>query len=203
SVLFAGRRRSRRSAIRRLSPRLSSAEPAGHRQWQRPGLYPVPWILCHADPAGHPQGHDDLAAHQSTDRGPAGVGVRVCDRGGSTCRHPRSARRLQSIRRPRSPMGLAFMQRHIPLIFANLVAIFLLGPMTIIVPISLSSAISFEFSPPGYWLGYSAQFFYSAPWLNATLNSFIVAFGTMALTLLVALPAAFGLVRYRFRGKTG
>ena len=160
-------------------------------------------FLRHADPAGHPQGHDDLAAHQSTDRGPAGVGVRVCDRGGSTCRHPRSARRLQSIRRPRSPMGLAFMQRHIPLIFANLVAIFLIGPMAIIVPMSFSTAISFEFPPPGYWLGYYAQFFSSAPWLNATLNSFIVAFGTMALTLLVALPAAFGLVRYRFRGKTG
>jgi putative spermidine/putrescine transport system permease protein len=100
-------------------------------------------------------------------------------------------------------MGLAFMQRHIPLIFANLVAIFLIGPMAIIVPMSFSTAISFEFPPPGYWLGYYAQFFSSAPWLNATLNSFIVAFGTMALTLLVALPAAFGLVRYRFRGKTG
>ena len=37
--------------------------------------------------------------------------------------------------------------------------------------------------------------------LDATANSFIIAFGSMIFTLLVALPAAFGFVRYRFRGK--
>jgi len=94
------------------------------------------------------------------------------------------------------------MGRHVPLVLASLAAIFLIAPMTIIVPMSFSKAISFEFPPPGYWTGYYAQYFSSHSWLEATANSFIIAFGAMALTLLVALPAAFGFVRYRFYGKS-
>ena len=85
---------------------------------------------------------------------------------------------------------------------AVIVALFLLAPIAIIVPMSFSTAISFEFPPPGYWLGYYARYFHSAAWLNATANSFIIAFGSMILTMLVAVPAAFGYVRYRFRGKS-
>jgi len=94
------------------------------------------------------------------------------------------------------------MARHVPLLLASLAAIFLVAPMTIIVPMSFSKAISFEFPPPGYWTGYYAQYFSSHSWLEATANSFIIAFGSMALTLIAALPAAFGFVRYRFRGKS-
>ena len=91
--------------------------------------------------------------------------------------------------------------RHLPLVLAALVAIFLVAPMAIIVPMSFSKAISFEFPPPGYWTGYYAQYFSNESWLDATANSFVIAFGSMIFTLLVALPAAFGFVRYRFRGK--
>ena len=91
--------------------------------------------------------------------------------------------------------------RQIPLVLAWLTAMFLAAPIAIIVPMSFSSAISFEFPPPGYWTGYYAQYFTSHSWLEATANSFIIAFGTMAVTLIVALPAAFGFVRYRFHGK--
>jgi putative spermidine/putrescine transport system permease protein len=94
------------------------------------------------------------------------------------------------------------MARHIPLIVATAVAIFLIVPMAIIVPMSFSTAISFEFPPPGYWLGYYERYFHSDAWLNATANSFLIAFGAMTLTMIVALPAAFGYVRYRFRGKS-
>src|SRR5438067_10953139 len=91
--------------------------------------------------------------------------------------------------------------RHLPLVLAALVAIFLVAPMAIIVPMSFSKAISFEFPPPGYWTGYYAQDFSSQSWLEATANSFIIASGLMALTLIAALPAAFGFVRQRFYGK--
>src|SRR5947209_15408064 len=94
------------------------------------------------------------------------------------------------------------MLRNIPLLLAIVVAIFLVTPMAIIVPMSFSSAISFEFPPPGYWTGYYAQYFSSEAWLEATANSFIIAFGSMVFTLVVALPAAFGFVRYRFFGKS-
>jgi putative spermidine/putrescine transport system permease protein len=85
---------------------------------------------------------------------------------------------------------------------AALVAIFLVAPLAIIVPMSFSTAISFEFPPPGYWLGYYARYFQSASWLNATANSFVIALASMTLTMAVSLPAAFGYVRYRFPGRS-
>ena len=94
------------------------------------------------------------------------------------------------------------MTRHIPLTLATIVALFLIAPMAIIVPMSFSTAVSFEFPPPGYWFGYYVRYFHSTTWLSATANSFIIAFGSMVLTMLVALPAAFGYVRYKFRGKS-
>ena len=86
-------------------------------------------------------------------------------------------------------------------ILAVVVALFLVAPIVIIVPMSFSTAISFEFPPPGYGLGYYAKFFTSEEWLAPTLNSFVIAVGAMALTMLLVVPAAFGYVRYRFRGK--
>jgi putative spermidine/putrescine transport system permease protein len=88
------------------------------------------------------------------------------------------------------------------LILALLVALFLLAPIAIVVPMSFSTAISFEFPPPGYSLGYYAKYFTSDEWLEPTVNSFVIASGAMVLTLLLVLPAAFGCVRYRFRGKS-
>ena len=90
--------------------------------------------------------------------------------------------------------------RHVPLLLASVVALFLVAPLAIILPMSFSKAVSFEFPPPGYWTGYYAQYFASHSWLEATANSFIIAFGSMVFTLVAALPAAFGFVRYRFRG---
>jgi putative spermidine/putrescine transport system permease protein len=87
------------------------------------------------------------------------------------------------------------------LILAGLVALFLLLPIAIVVPMSFSTAISFEFPPPGYSLGYYAKYFTSEEWLKPTLNSLVIALGATTLTLLLVVPAAFGYVRYRFRGK--
>ena len=85
---------------------------------------------------------------------------------------------------------------------ALLVALFLLVPIAIVVPMSFSTSISFEFPPPGYSLGYYAKYFTSEEWLHPTLNSFVIAIGATVLTMLLVVPAAFGYVRYRFRGKT-
>jgi len=88
------------------------------------------------------------------------------------------------------------------LVLAVLGALFLLAPILIVVPMSFSTAISFAFPPPGYWLGYYAKYFTSEEWLEPTLNSLIIALGAMTLTMLLVVPAAFGYVRYRFRGKS-
>jgi putative spermidine/putrescine transport system permease protein len=87
------------------------------------------------------------------------------------------------------------------LILAGLVALFLLLPIVIVIPMSFSTAISFEFPPPGYSLGYYAKYFTSEEWLEPTLNSLVIALGATVLTMLLVVPAAFGYVRYRFRGK--
>jgi putative spermidine/putrescine transport system permease protein len=89
----------------------------------------------------------------------------------------------------------------LPLIASLVVALFLLSPILIVIPMSFSTAISFEFPPPGYWLGYYAKYFTSPEWLEPTLNSFVIALGTAIFTMALVVPAAFGYVRYRFRGK--
>src|SRR6516162_3477291 len=94
------------------------------------------------------------------------------------------------------------MLRNVPLLLAMVTALFLVAPMAIIVPMSFSTAISFEFPPPSYWTGYYREYFSNYAWLDATANSFIIASATMLLTLVVALPAAFGYARYRFFGKS-
>jgi putative spermidine/putrescine transport system permease protein len=90
----------------------------------------------------------------------------------------------------------------LPVGLAALGALFLIAPILVVVPMSFSTAISFAFPPPGYWLGYYAKYFSSEEWLEPTLNSLAIALGATALTMLIVVPAAFGYVRYRFRGKT-
>ena len=64
-------------------------------------------------------------------------------------------------------------------------------------PSVFSTAISFAFPPPGYWLGYYGKYFTSEEWLEPTLNSFVIAFGAMTLTMLLVVPAAYLLMRRR------
>jgi putative spermidine/putrescine transport system permease protein len=89
----------------------------------------------------------------------------------------------------------------IPLALAIPVAVFLVAPLLIVVPMSFSTAISFEFPPPGYWFGYYRAYVGDDAWLGPTANSLVIALGTMALTMLLVIPASFGFVRYRFSGK--
>ena len=89
----------------------------------------------------------------------------------------------------------------IPLILALVTALFLAAPLLVIVPMSFSTAISFEFPPPGYWLGYYRAYAGSEDWLVPTANSFVIALGTMVVTMLLVIPASFGYVRHRFAGK--
>ena len=87
------------------------------------------------------------------------------------------------------------------LLLAFLAALFLIAPILIVVPMSFSTAISFQFPPPGYWLGYYAKFVQSGEWLEPALNSVVIALGATVFTMALVVPASFGYVRYRFRGK--
>ena len=85
---------------------------------------------------------------------------------------------------------------------AVVVAAFLVAPVLVVVPMSFSTAVSFEFPPPGYGVGYYRQYFTDPRWLLPTANSFVIAGATTIVTLVLAIPAAFAMARHRFRGKT-
>src|SRR2546430_17161975 len=87
----------------------------------------------------------------------------------------------------------------LPLILASIAALFLVAPILIVVPMSFSTALSFQCHPPAYWIGYYQKFFTSEDWLEPAFNSVIIAGGAMAFTMLLVVPAAFGYVRHRFR----
>src|SRR5690606_20794506 len=84
---------------------------------------------------------------------------------------------------------------------ASLVGLFVVAPIFVVVPMSFSSAQSFEFPPPGYWLGYYDKFFHSPGWLIPLGNSIIIGLASALLTMLVVVPAAFAIVRREFRGR--
>src|SRR2546427_8774542 len=82
----------------------------------------------------------------------------------------------------------------LPVILAALGVLFLLAPILVVVPMSFSTAISFAFPPPGYWLGYYAKYFTSEEWLEPPLDSLVIAVGALTVTMLLVVPAG---LRYR------
>jgi putative spermidine/putrescine transport system permease protein len=98
-------------------------------------------------------------------------------------------------------IGLDQAGRALVTAVALLVGAVLVAPTLIVLPMSFSTAISFQFPPPGYWLGYYRDYFTDAGWLLATANSFIIASATTVLTMLLVVPAALAFVRRSYRGK--
>jgi len=84
---------------------------------------------------------------------------------------------------------------------AALVYIFLLVPSLIVIPISLGTEHEIRFPPREYSLDLYRIFFTSQAWTGPLLQSFKIAALTTVLTLLTAVPAAYGIVRYEFPGK--
>lgn len=85
---------------------------------------------------------------------------------------------------------------------ALVVALFVVGPLLIVVPMSFSTANSFEFPPPGFWFGYYKAFFNDPRWTRPVLNSIGIGLATMLLTMLLVIPACFAMVRQRFFGRS-
>jgi putative spermidine/putrescine transport system permease protein len=82
-----------------------------------------------------------------------------------------------------------------------LVVAFLLLPLVVIVPIGLTSSRSLTFPPPGYSLRWYAYLLSDETWRNSLLLSLQVGLGTVAVSLLLGVPMALGLVRGRFPGR--
>lgn len=82
-----------------------------------------------------------------------------------------------------------------------LILFFLVAPIFVVFPLSLSSGELLVLPTPGYSLRWYEEFFTSNRWLLATWNSFVVGLATMIVATLLGTLAAFGLYLGQFRGK--
>lgn len=80
--------------------------------------------------------------------------------------------------------------------------VLLTAPLLIVIPISLSSAPTLQFPPPGFSLTHYRAYFASEEWIGATINSIVIACGVTILTMLLVIPATFAVVRHQFHGKS-
>lgn len=79
--------------------------------------------------------------------------------------------------------------------FSGVVFAFLLLPLLVVFPLSLSSAEFLQFPPPGWSLRWFEAFLGSPSWIEATLRSIGIGLATATLASLLGIPAAFFLVR--------
>ena len=84
---------------------------------------------------------------------------------------------------------------------AIVILLFLLLPLIIVLPLSLSSGSYLSFPPPGLSLRWYRSFFESRSWTEAALMSVQVALPGTLRSVLLGTPAAIGLARGAFVGK--
>jgi ABC-type spermidine/putrescine transport system permease subunit II len=91
-----------------------------------------------------------------------------------------------------------YQQRIQQVVFASLIALialFLLAPVLLIIPMSFSSGRYLEYPPPGWSLRWYRVFWDSTSWQTSFRISFEVAIMTTVFALLLGLPAAFAIAR--------
>jgi putative spermidine/putrescine transport system permease protein len=78
---------------------------------------------------------------------------------------------------------------------------FLMLPLLVVFPISLSSAPYMQFPPPGFSWQWYERFFDDPQWIDATARSLQIGSATAVLALALGVPLAFALVRGKFPGR--
>ena len=82
---------------------------------------------------------------------------------------------------------------------AGVVAVYFVLPTLFVIPMSFSSASTFQFPPRGFSLSLYANFFTNPVWLTSLRNSVLVALLASALATVVGTAAALGLHNLRGR----
>lgn len=83
----------------------------------------------------------------------------------------------------------------------TLIYFFLMLPLLVVFPISLSSAPYMQFPPPGLSWQWYERYLDDPQWIDATWRSLYVGGATAVLALVLGVPLAFALVRSRFPGR--
>jgi putative spermidine/putrescine transport system permease protein len=79
--------------------------------------------------------------------------------------------------------------------------IFLMLPLLVVFPISLSSAPYMQFPPPGLSWQWYERYLDDPQWIDATIRSLYIGVATAVLALALGVPLAFSLVRGKFIGR--
>lgn len=87
-------------------------------------------------------------------------------------------------------------------IYAFFVALWLIAPTLIVVPLSFTNRPSLTFPPPGWSTQWYANFFSSTAWVNSLLSSIQVGVLVAIVATTAATMAALALTRITFRGKS-
>ncbi|MGB3503515.1 MAG: ABC transporter permease [Mesorhizobium sp.] len=85
--------------------------------------------------------------------------------------------------------------------YAAVLLAFIILPLLVIVPISLTSGNSLAFPTPGWSLRWYEELWTDQRWPNALWNSLVIGGATTALSLILGIPAAVGLAWGEFPGK--
>jgi len=86
-------------------------------------------------------------------------------------------------------------------IFCGLILFFLICPIFVVLPISLSASKYLEFPPSGLSLQWYRSFFVTKEWVAGALNSVKIGIMTSVLASLLGIPAALTLTRQKFKGE--
>src|SRR5918993_3825970 len=107
----------------------------------------------------------------------------------------REARILHAGRRHRRSAGRVTLTLFVCAVFA-----FLMLPLLVVFPISVSSASYLQFPPPGFSWRWYQRYLDDPGWIDATVRSLKAGLLCTALAVGSGVPLAFALVRSRLRG---
>jgi putative spermidine/putrescine transport system permease protein len=79
--------------------------------------------------------------------------------------------------------------------------LFLMLPLLVVFPMSLSSAPYLQFPPPGFSWQWYERYLNDPQWIDATVRSLQIGAATAMLALALGVPLSFGLVRGKFPGR--
>ncbi len=94
------------------------------------------------------------------------------------------------------------LSRRVLVLAGAAIYLFLMLPLLVVFPISLSSAPYMQFPPPGLSWQWYERFLDDPQWIDATWRSLYIGAATAVLALALGVPLAFSLVRGTFRGRT-
>lgn len=85
--------------------------------------------------------------------------------------------------------------------FVIFILVLMILPFLIIIPLSLSSSMAFEFPPPGYSLKWYENFLGNDQWTDGFIRSMVVAACTAVISMIIGTMASLAIDRLQFPGK--